>query len=114
MYKPPRGGNPPEILGVEEVCKKFEIKRVDQVIDMLGLWGDAVDNIPGIPGVGEKTAKTLLAEYDNVENIIANADKLKGKLADKVRDNAELALQSKELAPSSPMFLYPSIRMILN
>jgi DNA polymerase-1 len=59
IYKPGRGGSPSEILGVKEVCEKFEIKRPEQVIDILGLWGDAVDNIPGIPGIGEKTAKKI-------------------------------------------------------
>lgn len=98
MYKPGVFGKPAEVLGVEEVLAKFQIKRIDQVIDMLGLMGDAVDNIPGIPGVGEKTAQALLAEYDNVENIIANAYKLKGKLAEKVKNGAELATISKQLA----------------
>ncbi len=98
IYKPASFGNKAEVLGVAEVLEKFGVKRVDQVIDMLGLWGDSADNIPGIPGVGEKTARQLLAEYDNVENVIANADKLKGKLAEKVRDNSDKALLSKELA----------------
>ncbi|NNC86796.1 MAG: DNA polymerase I [Bacteroidia bacterium] len=98
MYKPARFGNSAEVWGVKEVCDKFKIKRVDQVIDMLGLWGDSVDNIPGVPGVGEKTAQKLLGEYDTVEGVIENADKLKGKLAEKVRDNAKQALMSKELA----------------
>jgi len=71
---------------------------VDQVIDMLGLMGDAVDNIPGIAGVGEKTAAKLLAEYDNMENILANADNIKGKLGEKIRDGREAAIMSKKLA----------------
>src|SRR5262245_9310180 len=84
MYKPASFVGSAEILGVPEILEKFEIKNVSQVTDILGLWGDSADNIPGIPGVGEKTAKLLIAEYGTVEEIIANADKLKGKLADKV------------------------------
>lgn len=98
MYKPASFGKKAEVLGEAEVLEKFGIKRVDQVIDMLGLWGDSADNIPGIPGVGEKTARQLLAEFDTVENVIANADKLKGKLAEKVRENSDKAIMSKELA----------------
>src|SRR5688572_22779466 len=96
MYRPATFGGSAEILGIPEVLKKFEIKNVSQVTDILGLWGDSSDNIPGIPGVGEKTAKQLIAEYDTVENIILNADKLKGKLADKVKEHAKLALLSKQ------------------
>ena len=98
MYKPARMGNGIEIMGVKEVCEKFEIQRPEQVIDILGLWGDAVDNIPGVPGVGEKTAKALIKEYDSVENIIANADKLKGKMVDKFKEFATQAIMSKKLA----------------
>jgi DNA polymerase-1 len=98
MYKPARGGDAPEVMGAKEVCEKWNIKRIDQVIDMLGLMGDAVDNIPGIPGVGEKTAAKLLAEYDTLEGVLENAEKIKGKLGEKVRDNKEQALLSKELA----------------
>jgi 5'-3' exonuclease len=98
MYRPATFGGSAEVLGVPEILKKFEIKNVSQVTDILGLWGDSADNIPGIPGVGEKTAKQLIAEYDTVENIIKNADKLKGKLADKVKEHAKLALLSKQLA----------------
>jgi DNA polymerase-1 len=98
MYKPASFGGSPEVLGIPEVLKKFEIQNVDQVRDILGLWGDASDNIPGIPGVGEKTAKQLIADYGSVENIIANADKLKGKLAEKVKEHADLARLSKQLA----------------
>ena len=98
ILKPGRQGNKSEVLGVEEVCEKFKVKRPDQVIDMLGLWGDSVDNIPGIPGVGEKTAQKLLAEYDNVDGIIEHADELKGKMKEKVKDNAEQARLSKKLA----------------
>lgn len=98
MYKPARMGNGIEIMGVKEVCEKFEIERPDQVIDILGLWGDAVDNIPGVPGVGEKTAKALVKEYGSIENIIANADQLKGKLSDKFKEFASQAIMSKKLA----------------
>lgn len=98
MYKPASFGGGAEILGVDEIKKKFEVRDVKQVIDILGLWGDSADNIPGIPGVGEKTAKQLVAEYGSVENVIANADKLKGKLSEKVKEHAELAIMSKQLA----------------
>jgi DNA polymerase-1 len=98
IYKPSYQGNGVEILGPKEVCEKWGIKRVDQVIDMLGLMGDSVDNIPGIPGVGEKTAAKLLAEYDTLENILANAENIKGKLGEKIRDNKDLAIMSKKLA----------------
>ena len=97
MYKP-ISGDKPDILGPEQVCAKWGIKRVDQVIDMLGLMGDAVDNIPGIPGIGEKTAAKLLAEYDNIENLIANADKIKGAVGEKVRNGKDNAILSKKLA----------------
>jgi len=98
MYKPPFRGRPAEKLGVPEILEKWDISRIDQVIDMLGLMGDKVDNIPGIPGVGEKTAQKLLKEFDTIENILANTDKLKGKLKEKVEDNKEMAIISKELA----------------
>jgi len=98
MYKPPAFGNKEEILGPKEICEKWGIKRVEQVIDMLGLMGDTADNIPGIPGVGEKTAAKLLAEYDTIENVLANADKIKGALGDKIRNGRDLAMMSKKLA----------------
>jgi DNA polymerase-1 len=98
IFKPPYQGGDFEILGPKEVCEKWNIKRVDQVIDILGLMGDAVDNIPGIPGVGEKTAAKLLAEYDSLENVLANADNIKGALGEKVRNGRDLALMSKKLA----------------
>jgi len=99
IYKPGKFGNVPEILGVKEVCEKFSIKRPEQVIDLLGLWGDASDNIPGIPGVGEVTAKKLLAEFDSVENLLASADKITNqKLRQKILDFREQALMSKMLA----------------
>lgn len=98
IYKPAYQGGSVEIMGPKEVCEKWNIKRVDQVIDILGLMGDAVDNIPGIPGVGEKTAAKLLAEYDTLENVLENADKIKGALGEKVRNGRELAAMSKKLA----------------
>ncbi len=98
MYKPPRMGNGAEILGIPEVLKKFEIKRVDQVIDYLGMMGDASDNIPGIPGVGDKTAKKLLGLYDSMEGLYENTNELKGKQKENVEANKELAFLSKKLA----------------
>jgi DNA polymerase-1 len=98
IYKPARMGNEMEILGVPEVLAKWEIENVEQVVDILGLWGDAVDNIPGIPGVGEKTAKLLIKQYGSVENIIANSHELKGKLKENVEQFAEQGLVSKKLA----------------
>lgn len=98
IYKPGYQGGDVEIMGPEEVCAKWNIKEVNQVIDVLGLMGDAVDNIPGIPGVGEKTAAKLLAEYESLENVIANADKIKGALGEKVRNGKDLAVMSKKLA----------------
>ena len=98
IYKPGYQGGDAEILGPEEVCAKWNIKDVSQVIDILGLMGDAVDNIPGIAGVGEKTAAKLLAEYETIENVLANADKIKGALGEKVRAGKEAAILSKKLA----------------
>lgn len=98
IYKPGRGGNPPEILGVSEVCEKFEVQNPLQVIDILGLWGDASDNIPGIPGIGEKTAKTLIAKYGSVESLIEHAHELKGKQQENVVAFAEQGRISKMLA----------------
>jgi DNA polymerase I len=98
MYKPGRQGNDIEIMGIPEICEKWQIKRIDQVIDMLGLMGDASDNIPGIPGIGEKTAQKLLAEFDTMENLLANTDKLKGKQKENVENFAEQGLMSKKLA----------------
>lgn len=98
IYKPARMGNGAEIQGVKEILEKWEIADVNQVIDILGLWGDAVDNIPGIPGIGEKTAKKLIQEFGSMENIIANADKLKGKQRENVENYAEQGLISKKLA----------------
>ena len=98
MYKPSYGGGDIEILGPKEVCVKWDIERVDQVIDILGLMGDAVDNIPGIKGVGEKTAAKLLKEYDTLEGVLENADKIKGSIGEKVRAGKESAIMSKQLA----------------
>lgn len=98
IYKPAKGGEAAKVLGPKEVCEKYNIKRPEQVIDILGLWGDASDNIPGIPGIGEKNASKLIAEYDSVENLIANADKLKGKMRENVINFAQQGLLSKQLA----------------
>ncbi|WP_454881912.1 DNA polymerase I [Sphingobacterium detergens] len=98
IYKPARMGNGAEVQGVKEILEKWEVTDVNQVIDILGLWGDAVDNIPGIPGIGEKTAKKLVQEFGSVEGIIANTDKLKGKLRENVENFAEQGLISKKLA----------------
>ncbi|MET4081124.1 DNA polymerase-1 [Pedobacter sp. UYP30] len=98
MYKPSRMGNGMEILGVKEILAKWEIENVLQVIDILGLWGDAVDNIPGIPGIGEKTSKLLIQKYGSMENIIANSHELKGKQRENVENFAEQGLLSKKLA----------------
>ncbi|WP_339791055.1 DNA polymerase I [uncultured Imperialibacter sp.] len=98
LYKPAFLGNSVEILGIPEVLAKFDIDHVDQVRDLLGLQGDSVDNIPGIPGVGAKTASKLLKEFGTVENLIANTDKLKGKLQENVIQFAQQGVLSKELA----------------
>ncbi len=98
IYKPPYQGGNFEILGPKEVCEKWDIENVSQVIDILGMMGDAVDNIPGIPGVGEKTAAKLLKEYGTLENVLANAANIKGKLGEKIMAGRELAIMSKKLA----------------
>ena len=98
MYRPARMGNGIEIWGIPEVQAKFEVERPEQVIDYLGMMGDAVDNIPGLPGVGDKTAKKFLKEYGSMEALLANTDQLKGKMKEKVEANKELGLLSKELA----------------
>ena len=98
MYKPARMGNDIEIWGIPEVLEKFEIERPEQVIDFLGMMGDSADNIPGFPGVGEVTAKKLLKEFGNMENLLENTDKLKGALKDKIENNKELGILSKKLA----------------
>ena len=99
IYRPGRFGEKADVLGVKEICERFSIQRTEQVIDILGLWGDSSDNIPGIPGVGEVTAKKLLAEFDTIENLLANTDKIKNpKLKSKVIEFADQALFSKKLA----------------
>lgn len=98
MFRPGRSGNPPEVWGPSEVCEKFGIERVEQVIDFLGMMGDAVDNIPGLPGVGQKTAQKLLAQYGSLEATLENADDIKGKLGEKIRDNKDQGILSKHLA----------------
>ncbi|MFV8280308.1 DNA polymerase I [Christiangramia marina] len=98
MYRPARMGNGIEIWGIPEVQKKFEVERPEQVIDFLGMMGDSVDNIPGLPGVGEKTAKKFLKKYGSMEGLLANTDDLKGKMKEKIIENAELGRLSKKLA----------------
>ena len=98
MYRPARMGNGIEIWGIPEIQKRFGVERPEQVIDYLGMMGDASDNIPGLPGVGEKTAKKFLADFGSMENLLANTDQLKGKMKEKVSENAALGLLSKKLA----------------
>ncbi|MCZ4407913.1 DNA polymerase I [Cryomorphaceae bacterium 1068] len=98
MLKPGRQGNASEVWGIKEICEKFGIERTEQVIDILGLQGDAVDNIPGVPGVGPKTAMKLIADYGTVEGVLEHSDELKGKLKERIQENKEQALLSKELA----------------
>lgn len=98
IYKPARMGNDFEIMGVPEVLAKWEVEHVHQVIDILGMWGDAVDNIPGIPGIGEKTAKALIKQFGSVEAVIENSQQLKGKMRENVEKFAEQGLISKKLA----------------
>jgi DNA polymerase-1 len=110
IYKPPRGGGKPEILGEKEVCERWEIERVEQVKDILGLMGDSVDNIPGIPGVGEKTAISLIKQFGSVEQLLKSTEQLKGKLKEKVETHKDLAVQSKRLATiitDVPVELHP-------
>lgn len=97
-YKPGSYGNPDEVLGVKEVCKKFDVESPQQIIDLLGLMGDTADNIPGIKGVGEKTAQKFIKEFGSVEGLLENTDKLKGKMKEKVEEGAEMAKLSKLLA----------------
>lgn len=98
IYKPARGGEGPQILGIEEVCEKFGVDDPLKVIDILGLWGDAVDNIPGIPGIGEKRAKELIATYGSMENLFEHTHELKGKMQENVINFKEQGLISKKLA----------------
>jgi DNA polymerase-1 len=98
LYKPSRQGNGVDIMGVEKICKKWDVEHPDQVIDVLGLAGDSIDNIPGVPGVGPKTASKLLKQYGSMEGIYEHVDELKGKLKERMADNKEQALLSKKLA----------------
>jgi len=98
MYRPGRGGKPAEIWGVHEVQEKFEVEFPHQVIDILGMWGDSSDNIPGIPGIGEKTSKKLVKEYGSIEGLLQNTDDLKGKQKENVINFGEQGLLSKKLA----------------
>ena len=98
MYRPSRKGNGIEIWGVKEVQEKFDIEHPEQVIDYLGMMGDSVDNIPGLPGVGDKTARKFLAQYGSMENLLANTHEIKGKLREKIEENKELGILSKKLA----------------
>jgi DNA polymerase I len=98
LYKPAFMGNGVDVMGPKEVCEKWDIDHVDKVRDMLGLMGDAVDNIPGIPGIGQKTAVKLLKDFGTVEGLIANVDKLKGKQRENVENFAQQGILSKELA----------------
>ena len=98
IYRPSRMGDGAEILGVPEVLAKWGITRPDQVRDILGLWGDTSDNIPGVPGIGEKTAQKLIAQYDTLENVLDRAAEQKGKLRESLEKFREQALLSKRLA----------------
>lgn len=97
IYKPGRRGSDAEIFGIQEVLDKWEIQRVDQVIDILGLMGDASDNIPGVPGIGPKTAQKLIAQYGSIEKLLEHSSELKGKQKERVEENVEMALLSKKL-----------------
>lgn len=101
MYKPGRGGNPPEILGPEEIRKWFLVEHPDQVIDILALWGDASDNIPGAKGIGEITAKKLVGQFQSVEGVYENIDQLKGKQRENLENSKEQVILSKALATIS-------------
>ena len=98
LYKPAKFGEPAQIWGPKEVCERYGIQEPKQLIDILGLWGDAADNIPGIPGIGEKTAAQLIGKYGSVENLIDHADELKGKQKENVINFADQGLMSKMLA----------------
>ena len=97
IYKPGRRGSDAEIMGVQEVLDKWEIERVEQVIDILGLMGDSSDNIPGVHGIGPKTAQKLMAKYGSIENLLANSGELKGKQKERIESESEMALLSKRL-----------------
>ena len=97
MYRPGNKWQPTTVWGIDEVLEKFEIQKVDQVIDFLGMMGDTADNIPGIRGVGEKTAQKFIAEFGSMEGLFENTHKLKGKMKEKVEEAKEIGLQSKQL-----------------
>lgn len=98
MYRPARMGNGIEIWGVPEIQEKFEVERPEQVIDYLGMMGDSVDNIPGLPGVGDKTAKKFMKQFGSMENLLDNLDQVQGKLKEKIKANKDLGVLSKKLA----------------
>ncbi len=98
MYRPARMGNGIEIWGIPEVQEKFEVERPEQVIDYLGMMGDAIDNIPGLPGVGDKTAKKFIKEFGSMEALLENTDQIKGKLKEKIEAHKALGILSKKLA----------------
>ena len=98
MYRPGNKWAPTEVWGIKEVLEKFQIQKVSQVIDYLGMMGDAVDNIPGLPGVGKKTAQKFISEYGSMEALLANTHKIKGKLREKVEQLQEQGIVSKKLA----------------
>lgn len=98
MYKPAKAGEKAQILGVGEICKQYDIATPEQLIDILGLWGDAADNIPGVPGIGEKTAAKLISEYGSIEKLLESTHELKGKQKENLENFREQALQSKQLA----------------
>ena len=97
MFKPGRQGSQPEMLDLEAIKENWQVENPEQVIDILGLWGDASDNIPGVPGIGEKTAKKLIAQFGSIDNLLANTDQLKGKQKENVENNKEQAKLSREL-----------------
>ncbi|MDG1890202.1 MAG: DNA polymerase I [Verrucomicrobiota bacterium] len=98
LFRPGRKGGAPEIEGMAETCQRWQVDHPLQVIDILGLWGDASDNIPGVPGIGEKTAKKLIKQYASVEQLLDHADEIKGKMGEKLLAHRESALLSKQLA----------------
>jgi DNA polymerase-1 len=97
MYKPSRMGDGVEIVGVPEIMKRWGIRRPEQVVDVLALMGDSSDNIPGVPGIGEKTAMKLIGQYDSVENLLAHQAELTGRVRETLATNRDMALLSKRL-----------------
>ena len=115
MYKPRRGEGDVEILGKNEICKNFSLIDPMQFIDILALWGDVSDNVPGAPGIGEKTAIKLISEFGNIDNIYANIDKLKGKQRESLEQNKEQVYRAKKLvtiAIDAPVELDEQILML--